>query len=292
MSRNFILLMVVVLVTVPIVFAQNSKPATEPPKNLDGKGFFVLPQEMVKQLKIKSVTTTDWLFKDDGTTSDRERGSYAEYDTSGKLIRFSGHVDQGGYKDLEYLYDNKGNVIEEQVFFKVDGTRELIVKGVFSYPEPNIKEQSIYGADGSLMKKTRYLLDDAGRILERQILDMANGSVLRTVKRKYDKRGNFVEEYGEGRTVYKLEKRVLKVSQFTGPKIVFNKGRLNSTMEYSFDDDNNLQSYYRESGSGSFWDRFTYTLSEKGLPIEKIWSRREYVLQDPYELTKYSYEYF
>lgn len=292
MFRNFIILMVVVLVTVPIVFAQNSKPATEPPKNLDGKGFFVLPQEMVKQLKIKSVTTTDWLFKDDGTTSDRERGSYAEYDTSGKLIRFSGHVDQGGYKDLEYLYDNKGNVIEEQVFFKVDGTRELIVKGVFSYPEPNIKEQSLYGADGSLMKKNRYLLDDAGRILERQILDMANGSVLRTVKRKYDKRGNFVEEYGEGRTVYKLEKRVLKVSQFTGPKIVFNKGRLNSTMEYSFDDDNNLQSYYRESGSGSFWDRFTYTLSEKGLPIEKIWSRREYVLQDPYELTKYSYEYF
>ncbi len=63
-------------------------------------------------------------------------------------------------------------------------------------------------------------------------------------------------------------------------------------MEYSFDDDNNLKSYYRESVSGSFWDRFTYTLNEKGLPIEKVWSRREFVLQEPYELTKYSYEYF
>lgn len=294
MLKNSILLVATILVAVPFAFPQSSKLTAEPPKNLDGKGIFVLPQEMVKQLKVKSVTTTDWLFSEDGTTSDRERGTYAEYDTSGRLISFSGHVDQGGNKDVEYVYDNQGNVIEEQIFSKVEGIRQLIGKGVFSYPEPNIKERTIYNVDDhSIRNKMRYLLDDTGRILEGQSLDIANGSVLRTAKRKYDKRGNFVEEVGnEGRTVYKLKKKVLKVSRYIGPKIAFSKGRLHSTMEYSFDDNNNLQSYYRESGNGSFWDRFTYTLSEKGLPVEKIWSRREYVLQEPYELTRYSYEYF
>lgn len=270
---------------------EKTKLDMETPKNLDRKGLFVLTPHKVRELQVKSITTSDWLYEKDGRLTDRQRGTYVEYDELGRLIRFTGHVDQKGHIEVEYQYDKEGRILEEKVFSKKGEVRELAVRAIFDYGNPRSKEQAVYDGDGAMVSRTRFSLDDAGRVAKIEKLDVASGDVLAEAKRTYDKKGNFVEEYGAaGRTAHSLENNVLTVSKYAGPKGVMSKGTLHSVEQYTFDDAGNLLSFFRKSGDGSFWDRFTYKLGEQGLPVEKIWSRLEYVLQDPYELTKYSYE--
>lgn len=272
---------------------EKTKLDMEPPKNLDRKGLFVLTPHKVRELQVKSITTSDWLYEEDGRLTNRQRGAYVEYDELGRLIRFTGHVDQGGHIEVEYQYDKEGRILEEKLFSKGGEVRELAVRAAFDYGNPSAKEQAVYDGDGAMVSRTRVSLDDVGRVAKIEKLDVASGDVLAEAKRAYDKKGNFMDEYGAaGRTAHSLENNVLMVSKYAGFKGVMSKGKLHSVEQYTFDDRGNLLSFIRKSGDGSFWDRFTYKLDEQGLPVEKIWSRLEYVLHDPYELTKYSYEFY
>jgi len=67
--------------------------------------------------------------------------------------------------------------------------------------------------------------------------------------------------------------------------------QLHSTIEYLFDSEWNLISYLRKSPDGEYWDKFSYKYNSESLPIEKVWSRKEMILQDPYQLTKYAYDF-
>ncbi|MDO8291340.1 MAG: hypothetical protein Q7T29_00530 [Gallionella sp.] len=272
---------------------EKTKLDMEPPKHLDRKGLFVLTPHKVRELQVKSITTSDWLCEKDGRLTDRQQGAYVEYDELGRLIRFTGHVDQRGHMEVEYQYDKEGRILEEKVFSKKGEVRELAVRAVFDYGNPRSKEQTVYDGQGAMVSRARFSFDDAGRVAKIEKLDVATRDVLAEAKRTYDKQSNFVEELGAaGRTAHSLENNVLAVSRYAGPKGLFSKGTLHSVEQYAFDERGNLLSFFRKSGDGSFWDRFTYKLDEQGLPVEKIWSRLEYVLQDPYELTKYSYEFY
>ena len=68
---------------------------------------------------------------------------------------------------------------------------------------------------------------------------------------------------------------------------------LDITREYRYDDKGNMIEYYWESPGADYWYRFKYKHNDKGLPIEKIMSRKEvFYIGDPDELAKYEYEYF
>lgn len=294
MIRYSTFLVAVALVTVALAAGEEKKFDMEPPEHLDKKGFFVLPHNTVRELKVKSITTSVWRYEEDGTLMDTSyEGPHAEYDMSGRVIGFAGHVDQGGYMDLEYQYDDEGRVLEQRAFSNEGGVRVLAVRAVFDYSKPEAEERVMYDSDGAVVSRARYLLDDAGRVLKTELLDPDSGRVLAEATREYDNKGNFVEERGEaGRTVHSLENNVLTVSSYFGPAGSISEDMLYSVGEYTFDDEGNLLSFFRQLGDGSFWDRFTYKLDERGLPVEEIWSRFEYFLQDPYKLTKYSYEYY
>ena len=293
MIRKLTFLVAVVLVSGALVAGEKTEIDMEPPKNLDRKGLFVLTPHKVRELQVKSITTSDWLYEKDGRLTDRQRGAYVEYDELGRLIRFTGHVDQKGHMEVEYQYDKESRILEEKVFSKKGEVRELAVRAVFDYGNPKSKEQTVYDGQGAMVSRARFSFDDAGRVAKIEKLDVATRDVLAEAKRTYDKQGNFVEELGAaGRTAHSLENNVLAVSRYAGPKGLFSKGTLHSVEQYTFDERVNLLSFFRKSGDGSFWDRFVYKLNERGLPVEKVWSRLEYVLQDPYELTKYSYEFY
>lgn len=272
---------------------EKTKIDMEPPNDLDGKGLFVLTPHKVRELQVKSITTSDWLYDIDGRHTDRQRGAYVQYDELGRLIRFTGQTYRGDHVEVECQYDKEGRILEQKLFSKGGEVRKLAVRGVFDYVNPRVMEKVVYGRDGALVSRTRHSLDDAGRVAKMEELDPASGDVLAEGKRTYDKKGNFVDEYGaEGRTAHSFENNVLTVSNYVGSKGWMSKGTLSSVKEYTFDDRGNLLSFFRKSGDGSFWDRFSYKLDGQGLPVEKIWSKLEYILQDPYELTKYSYEFY
>ncbi len=260
----------------------------EPPEELDGNGFFVLPEDTVRELKVKSITTSEWLYEEDGTLVDSERGAHAEYDKSGRLIAFSVHMNPAvfGYnREGEYQYDDEGRILEQRFFSKEGGVRALEYRIVFDYSKPRAKELTAYFDDAAaLNSRERYLFDDAGRILKTESLDVVSGRVESEVRREYDENGNWVEELGDGvRRLCTLENNVLT---FSGTL----EGYPFYVDEYTFDDNGNLLSF----AHGEDGDRFTYKLDERGLPVEKACSRRAAFEQDPHEhaLTKYSYEYY
>lgn len=279
-------------------FAANGQagPGIEPPKNLDRKGFFVLAPAKARELRVKSAATSEWRYVEGGRLQPRPGAARAEYDEAGRLVRFSGPLDEGGDADIEYRHDGEGRLVEEAAYSKSaksDSARELVVKFTFDLSQPGRKEQSVHDRSGALVARTRFTLDAAGRITKLEKLDVGTGRVVASAQRSYDSAGNFTEEYGEaGRKTHTLEKNVLTVSNYAGPRVLLSKGRLHSSEQYTFDAAGNLLSYHRQSGDGSFWDRYTYKLDERGLPLEKIWSRLEYVRQDPYALTRYSYEFY
>lgn len=286
------LLAVAALATGALAAGETAKPDTEPPRHLDRKGLFVLTPDKAREERVKSVSTSDWRYAAGGELEPVPGGAIVEYDEAGRVLRFSGHIDQGPNGELEFRYDAAGRLIEERAFTKTTSGREPIVSFAFDWSRPGHKVQSVYDASGTLVAKVRFWLNPDGRIAAFEQQDVASGKSGAHVMREYDAAGNFTEErhYG-GRTIHTLDKGVLMVSDYAGPSVLMYKGKLQRTEQYTFDGQGNLLSYYRQSGDGSFWDRFTYKLDERGLPLESVWSRLEYVKQDPYALTRYTYTF-
>lgn len=296
----FLLTLAMVLVCAALFGAAQGGPADaasaasprhpEEPKELDGKGLFALPEDRAARLKVKSVVTGDWLHDKNGLT-DRKRGFRVEYDSSGRLLKYSGDMDQRGPVELEYAYA-EGKLVEEKHFSpaRPGAERTLLGKVVYDYSKPKTKVRVIYNAEGEVQNKVRYIYDDADRIVTMEALNPSNDEPLGALARAYDKSGNLIREVSPGGLrVYSYESNVLTVSTYSGPTP--EKKYLHSTMAYTFDTEGNLVSYQRTSGDGNYWDKFTYSNDKQGLPKEKTWSRKEFILQDPYELTRYSYEY-
>ena len=262
----------------------------EEPKELDRKGLFALPEFRAARLNVKRVVTSDWLYDKNGL-ADRKRGFRIEYDSSGRLIKYSGDMDQRGPVELEYAYA-EGKLVEEKHFSpaRPGAKRTLLGKIVYDYSKPKTKVRVIYNAEGEVQNKVRYIYDDEDLIVTIEALDPSNDEPLGAITRAYDKYGNMIREASPGGLrVYSYEVNVLTVSTYSGQ--TQEKKYLHSTKAYTFDTEGNLVSYQRTSGDGNYWDKFTYSNDKQGLPKEKTWSRKEFILQDPYELTRYSYEY-
>jgi hypothetical protein len=67
MFRKLTFLVAVVLVSGALVAGEKTEIDMEPPKNLDRKGLFVLTPHKVRELQVKSITTSDWLYEKDGS---------------------------------------------------------------------------------------------------------------------------------------------------------------------------------------------------------------------------------
>jgi hypothetical protein len=124
-----------------------------------------------------------------------------------------------------------------------------------------------------------------------ETVDPVAGTPMGIVKREYDEAGNLIKEYPMvGVNIYSYQDNILTISSYGTPFPMDNA--LLNKKEYGFDDNGNMISYSITAADSSYWNRFTYIYDEQGLPIEKTWSRFELILQAPYELTKYSYEYY
>lgn len=255
------------------------------PVMLDGKGLFVVSKKKASRLKIKSAKVSDWSFGDKGKLVDRNRSGLFEYDISGNILEFSGHKDRVGYIKTEFIYiDN--NLSERRLNIKIKNGFKHASKRSFNYIDDRQEEIIIFDNNGVIKSRRKFVYDAAGNNIEIHHQD-ANGNVIGTITNKFDKFGNVIENSaGNGKIIYSYDKHKVTVSY------LIQNGKLNRTTEYTFDKDWNLLSYIRRSGNGGYWDRFTYKYNSDALPIEKVWSRKEFIVQDPYQLTKYSYQYF
>lgn len=257
----------------------------ELPVILDGKGLFVVSKNQAAQLKIKSVKVSDWLFEDDGQLVDRDRHGFFEYDISGNISEFSGHKDQAGYIKNEYLYADN-NLIEKKYYIKTEDEWKFIAKESFKYIDGDRSESIVFDISGNIKRRRKFMHDTAGNNVKISLND-ANGNAIGTMTKKFDEFGNILEEVTRnGKKVYSYDNHKIIISH------LMQNGQLHSTYEYTFDNNWNLLTYLRKSGDGQFWDRFTYKYNANALPVEKVWSRIEYIVQDPYQLTKYSYQHF
>jgi hypothetical protein len=271
--------------SVPIQHNAANEKYPQLPVILDGKGLFVVSKKKATHLKIKSVKVSDWLFEDKGGLVDRNRLGFFKYDNSGNILVFSGHKDKIGYIKTEFIYiDN--NLSEKKLHIKAEGGFKHVTKKSFSYVDERQSEIIVFDNSGVIKGKGKFVYDSAGNNIEMQSQD-ANGNDIGTITKKFDKFGNVLEEdAGNGKVIYSYDKHKITVTQ------LMQNNQLHSTTEYTFDKDWNLLSYLRKSGNGEYWDRFTYKYNADALPIEKVWSRRELIVQEPYQLTKYSYQYF
>lgn len=130
------------------------------------------------------------------------------------------------------------------------------------------------------------MYDTASNNVEISVYD-ANGNAIGKGVKKFDDFGNIIEKVaGNAKKIYSYDKRKIIISHLN------QNNQLHSTIEYTFDNNWNLLTYLRKSGDGEYWDKFTYKYNADALPIEKVWSRKEFLVQDPYQLTKYSYQHF
>lgn len=257
----------------------------ELPLILDGKGLFVVSKSQAAQLKIKSVKVSDWLFKDDGKLVDRDIHGLFEYDVSGNISEFSGHMDRKGYIKNEYIYVDD-NLFEMKFYVKTEDGLNYRGKHSFKYFDGNRSESILFDNSGDIKFRKKFVYDTAGNNVEISISD-GNGNAIGARTKKFDEFGNIFEKVtGNVKEVYSYDKHKIIISR------LMQNNQLHSTREYTFDNNWNLLSYLRKSGNGEFWDRFTYKYNADALPIEMIWSRKEYAVQDPYQLTKYSYQHF
>ena len=257
----------------------------ELPVILDGKGLFGVSKSQAAQLKIKSAKVSDWLFNDDGKLLDRDRHGFFEYDISGNISEFSGHKDRKGHIKNEYIYADK-NRSEMKFYIKTEDGLNYIGKESFKYFDGDQNESIVFDNIGDIKARKEFVYDAAGNNVEIHLFD-ANGKTMGTMTKKFDEFGNIFEKViGNVKEVYSYDKRKITISRLT------QNSQLHSTSEYTFDNNWNLLTYLKKSGDGEFWDRFTYKYNANALPVEKVWSRKEYLVQDPYQLTKYSYQHF
>ena len=258
----------------------------ELPLMLDGKGLFVVSKSQAAQLKIESVKVSDWLFKDDGELVDRDRHGFIEYDVSGNISEFSGHKDQAGYIKIEHIYIDD-NLFEMKYYIKTEDGMNYVGKESFKYFDGDRSESINFDNSGNIKTRKKFMYDTASNNVEISLYD-ANGNAIGKGVKKFDEFGNIIEKVaGNAKKIYSYDKRIIIISHLN------QNNQLHSTIEYTFDNNWNLLTYLRKSGDGEFWDRFTYKYNADALPVEKVWSKKEYfIVQDPYELTKYSYQFF
>jgi len=257
----------------------------ELPVILDGKGLFAVSISQAAQLKIKSVNVGDWLFNDNGELVNRDRHGFFEYDIFGNISEFSGHKDRKGHIKNEYIYADN-NLSEMKFYIKIGDGLSYIGKESFKYIDGDRSESIVFDNIGDIKARKKFAYDAAGNNVEIHLFD-ANGNTIGTITKKFDEFGNILEKVtGNVKEVYSYDKQKITIFRF------MQNSQLHSTSEYTFDNNWNLLTYLRKSGDGEFWDRFTYKYNADALPIEKVWSRKEYLVQDPYQLTKYSYQHF
>lgn len=273
------------------------------PRILDGKGLFVVSKSQASQLKIKSVKVSDWLVKDDGKLVDRNRVGNFEYDVSGNILEFSGQKDQSGNIKIEYIYTDN-NLSEKILSIKTEEGFKYVAKESFEYVNGRQTVGTIFDNTDKIKIRKKYMYDSSGNNNEIHHYD-TNGKIIEKITKMFDEYGNVIEKImGNVKETYSYDKHKITVFRLT------QNNDLLGSIEYIFNKEWYLLSYFRKSGyrksagryvdgffgllekfTYKYWDKFTYAYNADALPIEKVWSRKEMLIQDPYQLTKYSYQY-
>lgn len=92
----------------------------------------------------------------------------------------------------KYKYDDKGNLIEEQMYFN---SGKLYLRYVYNYKD-NHKEELVYESDGTLNQKYVFTLDDKGNEIEEHIYETKDNSVSNRYSYSYefDSKGNWIKK--------------------------------------------------------------------------------------------------
>lgn len=252
-------------------------------KDLNSNGLFNIDKNIIKQNEISKIITSDFIYKDDGSLDKRNREHILTYDRNGNLILSSGHVDQGGDRSDKFIYDGSNNLAEEHLFNGLDVTGEADVTAIYKNSNNVMMEKKSYNNKGVLLGSSTYIYDESGNNIEVNNFNSDN-QLLFSVTKKYDKfnnikkrvKANTISEYS-----YKDYTTIITTK--------FPNGSVHSVFKYTFNKNGTLKGYSRTSGDGDYWDKYVYLYDDNQLPISKVHSKKELVVQDPYEITKYEY---
>lgn len=156
-----------------------------------------------------------------------------------------------------YIYNKKGNKIEERKFDAVNRTGNLTTIITSEYDGNDNKiEQNYSNAEGTFREVITYSYNDKGHVNEEHVKS-SDGRINYTISYKYDDKGNLLKEY------------------FVNPN---GKLELKNTFTYKYDDNNNLvekkhlNNFYKYDAKGNMIERYddenksntSYSYDDKG----------------------------
>lgn len=252
------------------------------PEDINGKGYFKLAKNIIVKNEITKVITNDFIYDDNGKLTKRNRQHVLTY-SNGDLISSSGHKDQSGDVSYKYIYDKKRNLIEEHQYQGLDITAEPAIKIFYKNIGDKTSSKEAFNNEGILVGRETFKYDKNNNNSEISIFGENNQLRYKIIK-SYDVFNNLIVRKKSNITSYYSYKgNTVTIS------VKFPDGTIHSIHIYTFNKNNTIDSYLRTSGDGGYWDKYVYSYNENGLPIIKVHSKKEFIIQDPYELTKYEY---
>ncbi len=216
---------------------------------------------------------------------------YEAKEKNGKIIK--GKRTGGFWDNCKYLFDSKGNKIEEYSY-NLNGS--LYDKTTFQYnTNGNIIKANIYNSDTILYRKTIYKYDANGKLIE-ELCGTSFGTLEGKVNYKYDYRGSMIEfnfKSLDGR----LKSKATYKYNANGDVIkfcIFNSDGSNSKTSYKYDangnkiEENCTSDGRKKIDKYKYREIYKYEYDKKGNWIRKI-TYRNNVLE---KITERTIEYF
>lgn len=252
------------------------------PEDINRKGYFKIPKNIIEKNKITKVITNDFIYDDNGKLTKRNRQHVLTYN-NGDLISSSGHKDQSGDVSYKYIYDKKRNLIEEHQYHGLNITVEPTVKIFYKNIGNEKVSKEVFNNEGVSLGRETFKYDKNNNNSEISIFGTNNQLRYKIIK-SYDAFNNLiVRKKSNIATYYSYRDNTVTIL------VKLPDGTIHSSHKYTFNKNNTIDSYLRTSGDGGYWDKYVYSYNENGLPISKVHSKKEFIIQDPYELTKYEY---
>ena len=145
-------------------------------------------KKAIKTWGIKAITETVVEIIDGKETTRKD--SYTRYDKNANIVFNEEYKKDGSLKHKETNgYDNKGNMIEENVFDAAENRTEKKYKRTFKYDsEGNKTEESEFDQNGNLIKKTQINYKSNGEKISEVEFNSA-GKVNKKTVYAYDSKG-------------------------------------------------------------------------------------------------------
>lgn len=251
--------------------------------NKDGKMFEIVTYEYNSKNLLGAIT----YYKADGSADIIDT---LEYNLKGDKLKETQYSGEGVVQNVEISRYSENGDLEESVYYSADG--KVLWKSVFSYDKlERITAKTNLEIGGIIAEREIIRRDEMGNTIEYSKIGNDNSIIAKTVSR-YNLEGKKTEEvnynpngtistkdefvYDDSKNMVEyihhdngLQQPIKSVAQFNKRGQLVNKGEFNSTGMIS-----NKQTFeYDKNGNIIKWIKFD-------------------ILNEPFELTEYTYEYY